>query len=250
MALTGGAYHYGNTDEAETNRQLHLWIIGAIGFILMLVMMCGGVYLAQTQRASDLKRQQIVLQTEKSKLSQELAGLTVDTAPSKDISTKDWKKYCDDVRAACFIHPPTWVVSATNNNGQAKVTITDPKKRVEVIYAAPFGGDTGRVTFRTVSLQDTTTPNAKVKIAGGYFVASLLSQPFYTVTNSGAAPTVIGQAFQLDGSSRFTSFNGAGDSLFQARSLSTYETTGDAKTWFSSTESRTALKVLQSLTSK
>ena len=161
-----------------------------------------------------------------------------------------WKTYTDSQNHYSFKYPSDWTLSAGGSQGIISATILNPSKTAEVDYASPYVHDSGLVNFNPASVNDLTVGGMSMKIVGGVYTTSA-SEADYGVVDSSflqTYPLTIGQDTQFPNALRFTSMNqGTSTTAFRARTTTTLSS-ADAKSWFNTSDAKTSLLILKSLT--
>lgn len=158
-----------------------------------------------------------------------------------------WKTYCDAVERACFKYPSDWTISPSSQNNIVSVTLKSSTGSVLGGYTNYDTRDGAQVPYYTASLDDLTTVNASYKVVGGFDASSASVYPRYKVVDvSSTTGLTAGQQTTMTNTARFT-FKDKNTGHLEIYPTSTTGLTADqAKTWFTSSDAKTALLIAQS----
>jgi Tfp pilus assembly protein PilE len=157
-----------------------------------------------------------------------------------------WKTYCDSTTKDCFKYPNTWTL---NTGTSINTAVVGPSKAVSVEYSNPSSANVGGPqTFHTTSLTPLATANSTLKVIGGYYPAT--NVPEYALMDSSLIQSyslLVGKTSENVGYLDYKSKGGTASltaSLHGADSAPSSPSPVDS--WFSSTDAKTALMILQS----
>lgn len=221
-------------------------IIGALGG--------GYVYHEQRNKAASLMRVNGSLAKQASQLSTQLAAAKA----AGNVSTADWKSYCDPHGSFCFKYPPDWLLTAKYNSLEIDTTVllTNPAKSVIVTYMDGYMHDDFDANFILHSINSLKAGNNNLAVVGGYYVSTVNRPPQYAVVNLGSRATdpslsdTPGQNIFIGGAALFT-YGNTGLGMFMANAIGTnFATSQQANAWFNSIDGKTAYQIIASLATK
>lgn len=168
------------------------------------------------------------------------------------IKTDNWAQYCDELNGFCFRYPSSWNIDESTDEqfGYASATVTDPTGLVSVRYANPLIKDGGPGSAHLVVVDTFMVAGKKLKVIGGYPVASGDFNPMYEVVDVPILPEaapgklsayIINAVFDV-GDSKSVALSATANHRLPASE--------QAKAWFQSTEGKTVLAIVKSLSVK
>ncbi len=173
----------------------------------------------------------------------------------------DWKQYCDTEGKVCFKYPASWTqnqntfaLSSTVNNVSS--TVQSPDQAVNISYDYPYVKDAGNTNFLTMSIDSVPNyPNLKI-VGGIYTDTNNLAQ--YSIVEASQvtqAGLTVGQTSQFTNTPRFGLTSDTTNEPYQFVAIDGQQGNGAntltaAKNWFSSTEAKQGLLILQSFSTQ
>lgn len=227
-----------------------------LAIIIAIVVAAGatsGVYIWQNKRVDNLNTQQAALRQKVSSLQNQYA--TAEAAAN--VSTANWKKYCDQFAPFCFNYPSNWNLTDNplNLSGDQRdfATITNPGKTIQLDYANPLIKDGGSLSARVVKASSVTIDGTSVALLGIIPVSSVNFQPSYILLGNDQAHnyTPGSDAVLVYGSinPRFTI--GKYDAIsFYGYPTGKMTSYAQAQAWFESVDGKTVAKILESYAGK
>lgn len=170
-----------------------------------------------------------------------------------------WKSYCDSMSKTCLHYPSNWTEQAGLGNQGA--VITSPDSTIS-LYENPNPGNCansqpGEINrFYVNSVDKVTSSSLSLEVVGGYFYNQLNGSPrynpYYILTstdNVNKYNLKVGSTVNFPDA--WTCYNygviSGGASSQPAGSNEYNSTTQAASSWFSTSDAKTSLKILQSV---
>jgi len=234
------------TSDTKNRKKLALLLL-----ILIIIVVGIGAKLYNNQHkiVHNLLNQNNVLNSQLKTLNSQLVSVKSAT----NISTTNWKSFCDPYRSIfCFKYPANWTVVENNYSPfrSANVTITNPAKTIQLLYENPWNQDTFPTNFIVHSASNLNVSNIKLILLAGYYVGAVEHKPFYEITNPPINHRQPGQNIIRPRAPAFTYENGNQVSQVALMMISpinqNFNTTKQANAWFNSINGKIALKIMQS----
>lgn len=171
-----------------------------------------------------------------------------------------WQTYTDTTYHYSFKYPSDWTLTTTATTKIGDVggaSLLNPAKTVQVTYSNAYTQDSGAIAFTPSYISKLTSADEDLTIVGGYSPAGGLVGnylPSYRAVDSSVLssyPLTTGQQAQFPSNPRFTDSNTSSstyDGALISRPAVSINTVSDAQTWLNSTDAKTSLLILESLT--
>jgi len=237
--------------QSPKNSRKHGFIF-ALLIILLTIGISVGVYLytSQHKKVQDAVSQNTKLSAELQTLKSQLVSAKIAT----NISTANWKSYCEPYQSIfCFKYPSGWTV--TNNSDSqfkyASTTFTNSNKTLTLTYTNPYIKDDFPSNFIPYSASTLTVGSNNLTILGGYYVEAVEHTPIYAITNTPSGSVKRGQIITVGAVPVFQYDNNSNTAEISIQPTNQdFTSTQKANAWFSSVNGKTALAILKSIYSK
>ena len=164
-----------------------------------------------------------------------------------DPYAQGWKSYCDDVKKACFKYPADWTADLPSQS-TGTVGLRSPTGSVVGTYTNNDTRDSAPAPFYTAALEDLSTPNASLKVVGGFDPSMATASPRYKVVDTSfTTGLTIGQQASMTNTARLTFKDGNMTGHLEIFPTSANGMTVDqAKAWFTSGDAKMAELIVKS----
>ncbi len=235
--------------QSPKNRRKHE-VIFALIVVLLLIGVGAYLYTSQHKKMQDAVSLNAKLSIELQSLSSQL----ISAKSATNITTANWKSYCDPYQSVfCFKYPPSWTVK-DNSDSQfkyASASLSNSNKTLTLTYTNPYIKDDFPSNFIPYSASSVTVGINNLTILGGYYVEAVEHTPVFAITNTPLSSVKQGQSitvgtvpvFQYDNNSNMAEIT------IQPTNQN-FTSTQQANAWFSSVNGKTALAILKSIYSK
>ncbi|HEU4966451.1 MAG TPA: hypothetical protein VFT53_03135 [Candidatus Saccharimonadales bacterium] len=217
------------------------------------------LYHIQNSKVESLAQTKASLDKQAANLSGQLAS----AQSASNISTANWKTYCDHYGNLCFSYPSGWSLSSNHSDiaglsglGMGTATLTNPSKTLSVSYLDDYIKDDFPANFIVNSVTPLDQAGKGLIALGGYYVAAGGHFPLFTVVNSSTdsnGPSTSNKAGQNITTAVVPLFEysyGAQTALGQFTiSGKNVPTTEQADAWFNSVDGKTALAMVKTFAS-
>lgn len=234
-------------------------VLGVLAIIVVLAVAGGaGVYAYhRNHKAKTVVTTSKTTTTNGSKAKTSQTGKSSTSQTSKSTATTPadpyagWKTYTDTTYHYSFKYPADWSISSgTNLPG---VALRDPANTVVLQYVAsqPQGDAIGQIT--PTSITKIASTNEDLTIVGGYGYNASIGQygPFYEVVNTSTLnsyPLTVGKESNFPGVPEFSLEGTSALGGMSAAPVSKISTLTAAQGWLNSSDAKTSLLILESLT--
>jgi hypothetical protein len=231
-------------------------LIGVLVIILVLALAGGaGIYVYHKNHKA--KATTTTVATGKKNSGSSSKADDGSTSTGKADPYAGWKTSCDSAYHYCFRYPTGWTISGSTSSkaGESgQVTVLNPAKTLQVSYVNSYTQDSGVVDFNTTALTKLTSASEDLTVVGGYYATSGVVgnfAPSYRVVDSSLLdtyPLTVGKASQFPSNPRFTdkaasTYSGS----FALTPATSINTTSERDAWLSGSDTKTGVKILESL---
>lgn len=206
-----------------------------------------GIYMWQNNNAKNIEKMNTSLEQKVKDLQNQYASAKA----AGNISTSNWKKYCDPLAQDCFSYPAQWVLQGGQPDSYPMVgaTLANPSKTLGISYIDPMVKDGGTSSEHIISLNNIDVDGSQITVIEGIPVSSgTYSANFFVLSTSSVPQSAIPGKVALifDGNPIFTV--GKADSLsMSGGSETSFKSYAQAQAWFNSIDGKTLLKVFESI---
>lgn len=159
-----------------------------------------------------------------------------------------WKTYCDSTINGCFRYPADWADIGAGTDVKALGTNKD--ETIVLEYAEPVNGNGGLGDFLTKSIDSLTTTDTTYKVVGGYYTIGNI--PGYNLADTSLTQQLglsVGKTTKISNNDLYFTKNSSKATLvahYDNTSGSSSIAASVANPWFTSTDGKIALKIVQS----
>jgi hypothetical protein len=223
-------------------------LLPALISLILTAIAVYGIFVWRNTAVRNSQNQHSSLQQSVNKLQTELA----DAKAASNISTANWKEYCDSLSKVCMSYPSDWTLQGGQPDSYPMInaTLTSASKSMKINYIDPMVKDGDAMSMHIVSLNNMTVGSSKVTIVGAIPVSSGSYTPVYYVLDSSditSSMTPGKVALIFAANPFFTEGTPPLNSITMTGSPKSFTSYAQAQAWFNSIDGKTMLNVFESL---
>jgi hypothetical protein len=249
-----------NGTSAEPAKKHKSRMLLVLALLIVVVGVGAGYYLYRSQRD-----QADSLTGKNASLSMQLSTLKTQVNAAKaagNVTTSNWKAYCDPHGIFCFKYPSGWTVdSGYSSEVQAdSVTLTNPSKTLTAYFLDNYTKDGFAGNFIVHSIKALNVGSNNLALLGGYYIQTVGYTPQYEVTsidndtNGVSLSDKIGQNIFAPVPPGFDYSDGVYNTsigqFYIEPTSKIFSTLQQANAWYGSVDGKTAYLIASSLSAK
>jgi hypothetical protein len=212
--------------------------IAAYLFIVVLLLLTGGIYTWQHKQAERLTTSVTTLKAQVSDLKKQLAATT--EAEQQRVVTPDasWNTFCSVMYGECFQYPASWAATTVG----ATTTVVNAGHTAQVVYTNP--ATAGKLNPLHANSMTNVNKMTDLKVIGGYYADAAPYKPFFGIINA-TQKLPLNHITPNTDVSLFTDKNKRSVHLW-ATIIDGFNSTNKADNWLTSSDGKTAQAIVQS----